>query len=77
LNYIQAPKTFFWPNYSFAALISSKRIHHFLNLEISQKTNTTTIIIPIIAVYAPALKMSPTNSQEARVVDKANAARNK
>ena len=52
-------------------------VDHFLNLEISQKTNITTNIIPIMAVYAPALKMSPTNSHEVKVVDKANAARNK
>jgi len=30
-----------------------------LNLEIIQNTIATSIIIPIIAVYAPALKMSP------------------
>jgi hypothetical protein len=51
--------------------------NYFLNLEISQNIRITTSMIPIIAVYAPALKMSPTNSQEVRVVDKASATINK
>ena len=51
--------------------------NYFLNLDINQKIKITTSTIPIIAVYAPALKMSPTNSQEVRVVDKTSATINK
>jgi hypothetical protein len=40
-------------------------------------TSITTNIIPMIAVYAPALKMPPTISQEAKVVDRARAVKNK
>ena len=67
---------------SFTGCVNSKKDslfapNYFLNLDISQNIRITTSTIPIIAVYAPALKMSPTNSQEVSVVDNASATINK